>query len=178
MSYIMVDIEADGPVPGIYSMIEIGAVIVEPSLEKRFYGTLKPISDNWIPEALAVTNRTREETLKFDNPLETMIKFDDWVRKTSKHTPQFVSDNNLFDGMFVFYYLWKFVGSCVFGYSSHSLGSLFKGFNKNMNMNLKRFKSSINTQKHDHNPVHDALGNAQAMLEMAKIYQIKGLNFS
>jgi hypothetical protein len=45
MSYVMVDVEADGPIPGDYSMISIGAVIVEPSLEKTFYGKLKPISD-------------------------------------------------------------------------------------------------------------------------------------
>ena len=28
MSWIMVDIEADGPIPGDFSMIEIGAVLV------------------------------------------------------------------------------------------------------------------------------------------------------
>ena len=59
MSVIMVDIESDGPIPGDYSMICIGAVIVEPSLEKRFYGQLRPISEKWIPEALAVSGFSR-----------------------------------------------------------------------------------------------------------------------
>lgn len=36
MSYVMVDIEADGPIPGDYSMVSFGAVIVEPSLSKAF----------------------------------------------------------------------------------------------------------------------------------------------
>ena len=36
MSYVMVDIEADGPIPGDYSMICFGAVIVEPSLSLTF----------------------------------------------------------------------------------------------------------------------------------------------
>lgn len=31
MSYVMVDIEADGPIPGDYSMVCFGAVIVEPA---------------------------------------------------------------------------------------------------------------------------------------------------
>ena len=30
MPYVMVDVEADGPIPGDYSMIGFGAVIVEP----------------------------------------------------------------------------------------------------------------------------------------------------
>jgi len=34
MSWIMVDIEADGPIPGDYSMISFGAVVVEPGLER------------------------------------------------------------------------------------------------------------------------------------------------
>ena len=39
-------IEADGPIPGDYSMACFGAIVVEPSLDRTFYGRLKPISDN------------------------------------------------------------------------------------------------------------------------------------
>jgi hypothetical protein len=46
MTYIMVDIEADGPIPGDYSMVCFGAIAVEPSLDRTFYGRLQPISDN------------------------------------------------------------------------------------------------------------------------------------
>jgi hypothetical protein len=62
MSYIMVDIESDGPIPGDYSMISFGAVLVDENLNKSFYGKLKPISEKWIPEALAVSGHTRDET--------------------------------------------------------------------------------------------------------------------
>jgi hypothetical protein len=49
----MVDVEADGPIPGDYSMVSIaplapkaiGAIIVEPGLTRTFYGELRPISD-------------------------------------------------------------------------------------------------------------------------------------
>jgi hypothetical protein len=34
MSYVMVDIEADRPIPGDYSLVCFGAVIVEPALER------------------------------------------------------------------------------------------------------------------------------------------------
>lgn len=55
MTYIMIDVESDGPIPGDYSMVCFGAIVVEPSLDRTFYGRLKPISVRWIPEALAVT---------------------------------------------------------------------------------------------------------------------------
>ena len=34
--FVMVDIEADGPIPGEYSMIEFGAVIVVPGLSQWY----------------------------------------------------------------------------------------------------------------------------------------------
>ncbi len=38
MSYFMVDIESDGPIPGDFSMICFGAVLVNEGLETTFYG--------------------------------------------------------------------------------------------------------------------------------------------
>lgn len=55
MAYIMVDIESDGPIPGDYSMISFGAVLVDEQLDKTFYGQIRPISDHFIPQALAVS---------------------------------------------------------------------------------------------------------------------------
>ena len=60
--YIMVDIEADGPVPPLYSMIWFGAVIVDDQLDKKFEGKLLPISKTFNPEALAISGLTREQT--------------------------------------------------------------------------------------------------------------------
>jgi len=68
MAYIMVDIESDGPIPGDYSMISFGAVLVDEQLDKTFYGKLKPVSDKFIPKALAVSGHSREETLEFEEP--------------------------------------------------------------------------------------------------------------
>jgi hypothetical protein len=55
MEYIMIDIDADGPIPGDYSMIAIGAVVVDEMLDKTFYGQLKPISDKYFPEVLILS---------------------------------------------------------------------------------------------------------------------------
>ena len=40
MSYFMVDVEADGPIPGEYSMVCLGVVIVDPRLNRTFYGRI------------------------------------------------------------------------------------------------------------------------------------------
>jgi hypothetical protein len=72
MSWIMVDIEADGPMPGDYSIISFGAVVVEPGLERTFYGELRPISKDYVSEALAVSGFTREKTLEI--PPESVMR--------------------------------------------------------------------------------------------------------
>src|SRR5262245_19662219 len=63
MGYVMVDVESDGPIPGDYSMICVGAVLVQEGLRETFYGRLRPISERWVPEALAVSGFSRTETL-------------------------------------------------------------------------------------------------------------------
>jgi hypothetical protein len=39
----MVDVEADGPTPGDYSMNCFGAVIVQPGVARAFYGRPRPV---------------------------------------------------------------------------------------------------------------------------------------
>ena len=104
MSYNVVDIEADGPIPGDYSMVCFGAVVVEEGLNKTFYGKLKPISENYIPEALAISGFSREETMSFGNPADVMNDFEIWIKENSKGRPIFISDNNGFDWMFICWY--------------------------------------------------------------------------
>lgn len=162
MSYIMVDIESDGPIPGDYSMISIGAVLVDTNLDKTFYARLKPISEKFVPEALAVSGFTRNETLLFDEPYQAMMDFKNWVQKVTNDRPVFISDNNGFDWMFTCWYFHHFTGSNPFGHSSQNLGSLYKGL---VNDTFKNFKHLRKT-KHTHHPVDDARGNAEALLTM------------
>jgi len=165
----MVDIESDGPIPGDYSMVSFGAVLVDDGLDKTFYGQLKPISENYIPEALSVSGFSREETLKFDNPKEVMLAFSEWIKKTSSSRPIFISDNNGFDWMFICWYFHHFTGSNPFGFSSQNLGSLYKGIVKDTFKNFKHLRKT----KHTHNPVDDAKGNAEALLKIKDKYGLK-----
>jgi hypothetical protein len=161
--YVMVDIEADGPIPGDYSMVSFGAVIVEPALDRVFSGRLKPISEQWLPEALAVSGHTRAETLAFADPKTEMQRFADWLSDLEmKKQPIFVSDNNGFDWMFVCWYFHHFLGRCPLGHSSQNLGSLYKGLVRDARATFKHLRRT----KHTHDPVDDARGNAEAMLQL------------
>lgn len=171
MSYISVDVEADGPIPGDYSMISFGAVLIDQDgkLDKSFYGKLKPISEEWIADALAVSGHSREETLEFDSPATVMTNFNRWVKDNSQGHPQFLSDNNGFDWQFINYYFHHFIGDNPFGFSSRNLGDLYKGSVHDMFKNFKHLRDT----KHTHNPVDDARGNAEAFLKMRKMFNIK-----
>ncbi|MGA1870739.1 MAG: exonuclease domain-containing protein [bacterium] len=171
MSYIMVDVEADGPIPGDYSMISFGAVVVDSSLSKRYSAFLRPISDNWIPKALNISHFTREETLGFSDPAKVMQDFAQWIKSVSSGTPHFISDNNGFDWQFINWYFIHFIGHNPFGHSSTNLGSLYKGIVKNTLASFKHLRKT----KHTHRAIYDALGNAEALLELKKEF---GLNIN
>ena len=169
MSYFMVDVEADGPVPSDYSMICLGAVLVEEALGTVFYGRLRPVSEKWIPESLAVSGFTRGQTLEFDDPQRVMRDFDSWIRAHSKGRPQFISDNNGFDWQFVNWYFHHYCGGNPFGHTSINLGSLYKGLVRDVFLNFKHLKNT----PHTHNPVDDAMGNAEAFLKMIGEHRMK-----
>jgi hypothetical protein len=161
MAYVMVDIEADGPIPGDYSLISLGAIVVEPGLTRVFSGRMKPISERFIPDALAISNVTREDTLGYDDPELVMERFAAWVKALGKR-PIFISDNNGFDWMFVCWYFHHFTGANPFGHSSQNLGSLYKGLVKDVFATFKHLRRTA----HTHDPVDDARGNAEAMLQL------------
>ncbi len=169
MTFIIVDVEADGPIPGDYSMISFGAIVVEPSLDRTFYGQLKPISEKYVPEALAVSGFRREETLSFDEPSEVMRSFRDWLAQTCQGRCMFVSDNNGFDWQFINWYFHHFLGSNPFGFSSTNLGSLYKGLTKDTFASFKHLRKTA----HTHHPVDDARGNAEALLFMKEEMGLK-----
>jgi DNA polymerase III alpha subunit (gram-positive type) len=165
MAYVTVDVEADGPIPGDYSMICFGAVLVQEGLDKTFYGRLRPISDRWVPEALAVSGFTREETLAFDDPKAVLEAFAAWLKDSDKGRPLFVSDNNGFDWQFINWYFWHFTGANPFGHSSTNLGSLYKGLVRDTFQSFKHLRRTA----HTHHPVDDARGNAEALLAMKRM---------
>jgi inhibitor of KinA sporulation pathway (predicted exonuclease) len=168
----MVDIEADGPIPGDYSMIEIGAVVVDiakQDLNKRFSANLRPISEKFLPEALAVSGYTHEQTLAFDDPEKVMSAFAEWIRRESPERPMFISDNNGYDWMFTCWYFHHFLGKNPFGHSSTNLGSFYKGVERSFSKNFKGLRQT----RHSHKAVEDAAGNAEAFLTIISKFGVK-----
>ena len=165
MSVYVVDCESDGPVPGLYSMVCFGVVKVDMTLSKIFYGKIKPISDDWIPESLSISGFSRDEHLTFDEPEKVMKEFAEWIKETSIGTPIFMSDNNGYDFSFVNYYFHKFYGSNPFGWSSRRIGDLYCG----MKMDTRSRWKQLRKTNHSHMPIDDAMGNAEVILEMKKM---------
>ena len=162
MSLIVVDVESDGPVPGTYSMVSFGAVVVEPSLSLTFRGRVRPISEKWLPEALAISGVTRAEHLGYDEPGPVMEAFERWIRAHSKGKPVFCSDNLAYDWQFINHYFHAALGRNPFGWSGRRIGDLYCGMVKDGYATWKHLRRT----PHDHDPVNDARGNAEALLAM------------
>lgn len=114
--YIATDVEADGPIPGPYSMISLGlAVTGHPEL--TFYTELRPISDDFVPQALAVSGLDRDRLLReAPAPEEAMTAAARWVnglRRTGR--PVFLAAPAVWDGMFVHWYFLRYLGKSPFG---------------------------------------------------------------
>lgn len=165
MSYIVVDVESDGPIIGLHSMVCFGAVVVREGLKDTFYGKTEPLTVNYDPSALAVSGFTREEHEKFSHPKIVMDEFKNWLDKVSVGRPILISDNNGYDASWINYYFHTFVGSNPFGWSSRRIGDLYCGMIKDAQAPWKHLRKT----KHTHHPVDDAKGNAEALLAMQQL---------
>lgn len=159
---VVVDIEANGPIIGKHSMIDFGMVIVEEGFDRTFRGKIKPISNEYVPEALNVSGYTHEETLAFDDPSIVMANAAAWLKENIQNRPIFWSDNNGFDKPWMHWYFLTFNNmKDPFGHSSRRVADLICGIERNLRYNWKKKRRT----KHDHNPVNDAKGNAEVLLD-------------
>jgi DNA polymerase III epsilon subunit-like protein len=114
--YIAADVEADGPIPGPYSMISLGlAVTGRPDL--TFYTELRPISDDFVPQALAVSGLDRDRLLReAPTPEEAMAAAARWVNGLRRiGRPVFLAAPAVWDGMFIHWYFLRYLGKSPFG---------------------------------------------------------------
>lgn len=169
--WIVVDVEADGKIPPIHSMVSFGAVLLEEGRARSFYGETAPISEVWIPEALAVSGKTREQHLAMPAAAETMKRFVEWIAEVTNGRPIFVSDNLAFDWSWINWYCHYFLGDNPFGHSGRRIGDIWAGFERDVTKGgrWRRFRKT----PHTHHPVDDARGNVEALLEMRR----QGIHF-
>jgi hypothetical protein len=128
-TYISADIEADGPIPGRYSMLSFGLTVASTfdgeTFEPRdlrsatFYRELKPISDEFDPAALAIGGLDRDALARDGaDPADAMAEAAAWVeRETAGTLAVLVGYPLVFDWMFLHWYFVRFLGESPFGFS-------------------------------------------------------------
>ncbi len=126
--YFSVDIESSGPIPGRYSMLSLGACIVGDPGES-FYVELKPISPDFIPDALKVSGFDLGVLERSGQPPEdAMPAFRRWVEQAAGEAkPVFVGFNACYDWQFVNWYLETYAGGNPFGFGGVDIKSFFIG---------------------------------------------------
>lgn len=173
--YIATDVEADGPIPGPYSMISPGMSIVGMP-EYTFYTEIKPISDEYIPEALAVSGLDRDKLLKkapdAEDAMRSAARWVNGLRKIGR--PVFLAGPAVWDGMFVHWYFMRYLGKSPFGNtgSGIDLRSYWMGYKNCEWINTRKGKIKYELKlegiKHTHHAGDDAKELAQVFETILK----------
>ena len=92
---------------------------------------------------------------------EVFAGFEQWVLQVTKgESPVLVSDNPAFDWQWINDGFWRTIGRNPFGYSARRIGDFYAGLVGDFTASSSWKKLRITP--HDHNPVHDAMGNLEA----------------
>lgn len=164
--FISVDVETAGPIPGEFSMLSIGACLVEDAAA-TFECQLKPINDNADPAALEVTGLSLERLIETGlEPQAAMISFGDWIASSTgaDGTAVFVGFNAPFDWSFVNYYFHRFTGHNPFGFTALDIKALWMGVSGGSwaDTRSSRIAEEVKPKLHgDHDALHDAKYQAE-----------------
>lgn len=160
--HIVLDVEADGPCPGLYNMISFGLVsAADPA--SSYLGEVLPILDSpGIEAARAVTGIDFDIQKTYRPPEVVMAEARDWVTAiTGGKRAIFWSDNPAFDWQWWNWYCHKYLGDNPAGFSARRIGDLDAG-RRGEPLNSLAWKKHRVTA-HTHNPVDDARGNAEGL---------------
>lgn len=185
--YFSCDIEADGPVPGPYSMISFGLSVAgefdgtsfrsRHPFERTFYAELKPISEQFVPESLAVSGLDRDNLLiNGQDPVVAMTAAAEWVREVSadaKAFPVFAAFPLGFDWMFMYWYFVQFAeGGSPFGHSRClDLKTLYAARGRAQirdSIKARMPKRLLSRRRHTHHALDDAVEQAELLQNLMK----------
>jgi hypothetical protein len=118
--YISADIEADGPVPGRFSMLSLGLCVAasfdgttfeahDPTAD-TFYTELRPISEHFLPESVAIGGLDRDALVENgEEPASAMTRAAEWVVAVAgARTPVLTAYPAGFDWVFLYWYFETF----------------------------------------------------------------------
>ncbi len=127
--YFSVDIETDGPISGPYSLLSLAIVpagsmseghfVPPPEQRHALYLELRPISDEFEPEALAVNGLDRDRLAREGlDPAEAMKQAGDWITAhAGEGVPVLVAYPLSFDWSWLYWYFVRFAGASPFNHS-------------------------------------------------------------
>jgi hypothetical protein len=175
--YISADIEADGPIPGRYSILAFGLAVAgtydgatfaprDPAAA-TFYRELKPISDDFDLAALKVSGLDRALLgREGTDPAAAMHEAAYWVRRqTAGARPVMVGYPVVFDWMFIHWYFMRFVGESPFGFSGALDIKTMYQQKARVTLDLAGRRDLpaelASSQRHTHNALDDAIEQAE-----------------
>jgi hypothetical protein len=164
--YVSTDVEADGPIPGPYSLLSFGsaAYTADKTLVSTFTANLQtlpgasghPETMAWWqtqPEAWAAHRRDLQE------PAAAMKAYLAWI-KALPGKPVFVGYPAGFDFLFIYWYLIRFAGESPFSFSaldikSFAMAMLGTGYRETVKRNMPR--RWFDDLPHSHKALDDAI---------------------
>jgi len=163
ITYVSIDIEADGPAPGLNSMLALGAAAFAPDGEElgTWYSTLvmlpgavqDPSTIAWWatqPEAWTEVGRDPRSCYV------ALTEFAQWCESLPGRKVA-VAKPAAYDFAWVNYYLWRFAGRNPLGFSCRDMGSYADGMNLSREEQGEIYRSIDRTGLRPHVAVDDAI---------------------
>ncbi len=168
--FFSIDIEANGPCPGDYSMLSLGAAVFteDGRMHDKWECNLKtldgakehPDTMEWWKTNWSAYEASRKNLV---DPKAAMHQLNSWVRKTCERLegkPVFVAYPAGFDFTYVYWYLLHFTGESCFGFSSLDMKSFaMPVLGVSFHNTVKRImpKSWFSSKRHTHIAIDDAI---------------------
>lgn len=166
MTLIIVDVEAAGTTPIKGTMTEFGAV--EFKTRQYYHGRIHETTPDPINSAIPIVGQQLR-------PLRhVMQEFSLWIENVCKEDgrPIFVSDNPAYDFMWIATSFDRVSLKNPFGHSARRIGDFAAGLRGDFF--ASQSWKSLRRTPHNHHPVNDAMGNAEALHELIATAQWKG----
>ncbi|MDG6989579.1 MAG: 3'-5' exoribonuclease [Nitrososphaerota archaeon] len=165
--YVSIDAEYTGPIPPKYSLLSIGACLVDRP-EVKFYVEIKPLEDS------ATTDSARQVlgdqflgkcNASGSSPEVAMREFAAWLENHVTGKPIGVFFNAPSDFLFISWYFHTYIGYNPLGINAIDMKGVYMGkFGKPWRQTNKRAihdSGFVTTSKHTHNALDDAIEQAE-----------------
>lgn len=187
--YFSADVETDGPIPGPFSMLSFALVYAgsydgisfnRPAVfADHFYAEIKPISNDFDPQALHVNGIDRDKLIREGEPAdEAMGRASQWIQQLAAGgEPVLVAYPLSFDWSWLYWYFIRFSSRSPFNYSRcFDIKTAFavKAHLPIADAGRSRLDAALRPPRsHTHHALDDAIEQAEIF---ANVFQWEGRN--